>query len=665
MTRTSRAKVALALSLPAAMLVALPGLAQTSPAGSRGDVEWRHYAADRASSKYSAADQITIENVSKLEVAWSWDTPDAAIESQARAGDFKGTPLMVDGVLYVVTPYNLVAALDPTTGKQLWTFDPRAYEIASPAHGGFTHRGLELWQHETVTRLILATGAQQLVSIDPVTGEPDAGFGQNGFVDMRADVAEEARQRQTGLSSPPIVCGDTIVVGMIVSDFGTTQKMPAGHVRGYDVRTGERRWIFHTIPQEGEPGAETWEDESWRYSGNTNVWSMMSCDEELGYVYLPIGTPTSDIYGGHRLGDNLYAESLVALDARSGKKMWHFQAVHHGLWDYDFPCAPNLVDVEIDGQTVPMVAQVSKQGFTYVFHRETGEPIWPIEERATAPSTVPGERAAKTQPFPTRPPPFDLQGIGRNDLIDFTPELRAQAEKALEDFVLGPLFTPPVLVEDGGKKGTVMVPGMVGGANWGGAAVDPDSGVLFVPSQTRPSVAAVQPPAGRVQTDLRFMRTSSPIQGPGGLPVVKPPWSRITAIDLRSGEILWQVPHGDGPRDHPLLADLDLPRLGTYPISGLPPGWVMATRTLLFTAQAVPRDPAEPRGPAAGWVRAYDKSNGELLWEEKIEQDPRGAPMTYVHRGRQYLVVPTGGADATPRRLLAWALPNLSESSTR
>lgn len=631
----------------------------------RGDAQWRHYAADRASSKYSPADEIDASNVAALEVVWRWMTPDAGVETDAPFGNLKGTPLMANGVLYAVSSLNLVSALDPTTGEELWTYDPKAYELHTPTHGGFTQRGIEYWADGEEERILLVTGTQQLVSIDAKTGRPDPEFGDNGVVDMRDDVAPPGQLDRTGMNSPAIVCADTIMMGVTVDDFGLTQQMPAGDMRGYDVRTGEKKWVFHTVPEEGEPGVETWLEDSHRFSGNSNVWSWMSCDEELGYVYLPLGTPTSDYYGGHRPGDNLYAESLVALDADTGERRWHFQGVHHGIWDYDFPCAPNLVDLEIDGEIVPAIAQVSKQAFTYVLDRRTGEPLFPIEERSVAPSTVPGEVTSPTQPFPTRPPPFDRQGISEGDLIDLTPELREEALSMFRTGVGGPLFTPLIVTGAEGKVGTFQLPGVVGGANWGGAAVDPESGILFVPSQTRVYRMAVQKPTARQRSDRDYLPDLQGFAGPQGLPLVKPPWARVTAIDLARGEHLWQVPLGRGPHDHPALAGLDLPALGSWPVSGLVPGWPLVTKTLLFVLQSL-RPPGDVESRELfdsgtetsdrGLLMAFDKSTGELVAELTIKKTPGGGPMTYEVGGRQFVVVPVGQRNE-PQELIALALP--------
>jgi quinoprotein glucose dehydrogenase len=601
--------------------------------------------------------------VAQLDVAWRWKTPDRGITTEAPSGNLKGTPLEVGGVLYAVSSLNLVSALDAATGAELWTYDPHAYELHKPTHGGFTQRGLDYWTDGERARILLVTSVQELVSLDAATGKPDPAFGAGGMVDMRPDVAAPEDLPLTGMNSPAVVCADTVIVGMTVYDFGLTQKMPAGHVRGYDVRTGAKKWVFHTVPQDGEAGAETWLDESWRYSGNTNVWSWMSCDEETGWVYLPLGTPTSDYYGGHRPGDNLYGESLVALDARTGERKWHFQAVHHGLWDYDFPCAPNLVDIDVGGRTVKAVAQVSKQGFTYVFDRRTGQPLWPIEERAVAKSPVEKEWTAPTQPFPTRPPAFDRQGVTPDDLLDLTPELEQEALAVFSEVVGGPLFTPPILAGQDGKKGMVQLPGQAGGANWGGAAVDPETGILYVPSQTRLGTMSLVPPSERQRSDRDYLPQFVDIRGPQGLPLVKPPFSRVTAIDLRRGEIAWQVPLGEGPRNHPALAGLELGRLGTWPISGLVPGWPLVTKTLLFVAQAIPKDMADARGPAYGVLAAFDKATGALVWETRTDKSIGGSPMTYVVGGRQFVVVPVGQR-GEEQELVAFGLPAAAPSTT-
>jgi quinoprotein glucose dehydrogenase len=446
-------------------------------------------------------------------------------------------------------------------------------------------------------------------------------------------------------------------VGSIVFDAPTQTRMPPGHVRGYDVRTGRQKWIFHTIPQEGEFGVETWEDESWKEAGNTNVWSTISADDALGYVYLPLSTPTNDWYGGHRRGDNLFAESLVCLEADSGKRVWHFQAVHHGLWDFDFPCGPNLADITVDGRKIKAVAQVSKQGFCYVLDRVTGEPVWPIEERPVPQSNVSGEKTSPTQPFPTRPPAFERQGLTEDDLIDFTPELRAEALEILKQYKHGPIFTPPVVIGENGLKGTAQLPGPAGGANWGGAAYDPETSVLYVPSMTLPFLLGLSEPDAN-RSNFRYIRTGPfTVEGPQGLPLVKPPYGRITAIDLNRGEIVWQVPHGDGPRDHPAIKHLGLGRLGAAANGVLSNGGGVLTKGLFFVIQAeeAPKSPALRMGDA-GFLRAFDKTDGTLVWEKRIDSTPHGTPMTYMHQGKQYIVLAVGGL-RQKSELLAFALP--------
>jgi quinoprotein glucose dehydrogenase len=560
-------------------------------------------------------------------------------------------------MMYAVSSLNLVSAIDPATGEDKWTYDPKAYELHRPTHGGLNQRGIEYWSDGEKERILLVTSTQQLHSIDARTGETDPAFGENGVVDMRNDIATPEQIHLTGQNSPAIVCADTVMMGMTIQDFSMPLGMPAGHMRGYDVHTGEKKWVFHTVPQEGEPGVETWLEESWRFSGNTNVWSWMSCDDELGIVYLPLGTPTSDYYGGHRPGDNLYAESLVALDARTGEHLWHFQGVHHGIWDYDFPAAPNLIDLGIDGEVVPVIAQVSKQAFTYVFNRRTGEPLWTIEERPVEPSRVPGEILALTQPFPTKPPPFDRQGVTKDDLIDLTPELHEEALALFEKGYGGPLFTP--LIEEGadGKQGTLQLPGPAGDANWGGAAVDPETGILYVPSQTRLISMGVVKPGAREVTPRDYLPRLTRFAGPQGLPLVKPPWTRLSAIDLNRGEILWQVGLGDGPSDHPALEGLDLPPLGNWPVASLAPGWPLVTETLVFVLQAIPEPGVtDRRGPAKGVLFAFDKTTGERIAEISIDRAPGGGPMTYIADGRQYLVVPVGQRNQD-HELIAYALP--------
>ncbi len=656
----------LAASLAGAMFLTASACVQRPE---RANSEWHAVTGDSHSTKYSAADQITPDNIRDLALAWTWQVGDVEQPTGYRTQRFRATPLMVNGRLYLSTGLNLVVALDPGTGRLLWSYDPRAYDFPIPAdRNKLESRGVAYWAGDLDNdgRLVFATGTLQLLTLTLDSGQLYPEFGDQGIVDLSRGLGVEIDREQYNIKSPPTVCRDTVVVGAIVNDQGYTQTMSPGHVRGYDVRTGEMKWIFHTIPQEGEFGVETWEEGAWRYTGSTNVWSMMSCDEELGYVYLPIGTPTNDWYGGHRLGDNLFAESLVALEAETGNRVWHFQGVHHGVWDYDFPAPPNLVDITVDGRPIKAVAQLSKQAFTYVFDRVTGKPVWPIEERPVPQSTVPGERMSPTQPFPTRPPPFDRQGLAEDDLIDFTPALRTSALEIVRDFVLGPLFTPPIVAGENGKEGVIQVPGIMGGANWPGGAFDPESGILYVQSSTFPFVTALTP-GNPDESDLRYTfedwAREPPwprVPLPGGglsaeLPLVKPPYSRLTAIDLNSGEIVWQVPHGDGPREaiNELLGnDRDVGPLGLMSATAANASAPLVTKTLLFTTQ---RNPPVDRSAPTGVMRAFDKATGEMVWERMIGTEPDGAPMTYAFEGKQYFVFATGGGDH-PRELRAYAL---------
>jgi|TARA_B100002003_G_scaffold174385_1_gene162240 quinoprotein glucose dehydrogenase len=626
-----------------------------APAG-----EWRTFGADAANTKYSPLDQITADNFSDLEIAWRWTSVSTDVTSRnesIRPGQFKTTPLMIGGLVYASTALGQVAAVDAGTGETVWTYDPQAYEtLERPANLGWQHRGVAYWSDGDTNdaRIFIATHDLRLVALNASTGALYPDFGDGGTVDLSRSLDREIDPTRITHSSPVAIARDTVVVGSVVADRTSTKEAPPGHVRGFDARTGDMKWIFHTIPQGDEFGNDTWQDESWRYTGHTNVWSFMAVDNELGYVYLPIGTATNDWYGGQRRGNNLFAESIVCLDAETGARVWHFQAVHHGLWDYDFPTAPNLLDITVDGRDIKALAQVSKQAFTYVFDRATGEPVWPIEERPVPASTVAGEVASSTQPFPTRPAPFDRQGITVDDLIDFTPELRAEALELVERAQLASIFTPPTA---GGDRPTIQLPGDGGGANWPGAAVDPETGRLFVPSSTTPKVVELLEPAAPANVHWAPDYWSTGVPGPRGLPLVKPPYKRITAIDLNTGDHRWMTPHGDGPRDHPALRDLDLPPLGG---GGSHAGGPLVTKTLLVVNYGG-RD-MESTGEVSRTISAYDKDTGAHLGSVLLPAAPFGNPITYLHQGKQYIVVATGGggfrgAGGVPPQLIALSLP--------
>jgi quinoprotein glucose dehydrogenase len=606
--------------------------------------EWHHYAGDSGSTKYSPLDQIDRHNFSRLEVAWRWESADALLadKTDLRPGHFRGTPLMIDGVVYMPTGMSQVAALDPATGETLWLWDTKDYE-RTRVRGFVQIRGIEYWTDGTKKRVLIATRSRRLVSIDTETGRPDPDFGVEGMVDLDVGLPGDRNMRNLSHSAPVVVVADTIVVSSVINDFPLRNNNPPGHIRGYELQ-----WTFHSIPQEGEPFNETWEDDSWKKVGNTNVWSMMSADHELGYVYLPFGTPTNDYYGADRHGDNVFAESIVCLDARTGERVWHFQAVHHGVWDYDLASAPNLIDITVDGKAIAAVAVASKQGMVYVFDRRTGEPVWPIVE---APvdyhSPVPGERLSKTQPFPTRPPPFETLGIDYDDLIDFTPELRAEALEVIRDYVIGPLFTPPIIHGEDGKLAYLQAPGPGGGANWPGASVDPETGILYVPSLLRPGAISLSAP-DPARSDWRYSINRRPTPTVQGLPLLKPPYRRITAIDLNRGEHVWQSPLGEGPRNHPAIRHLDLGRLGTPPQDGIvAEGGVLVTKTLLVTIEPIV-DELGDRSANGSFLDAYDKATGELLAQIEVDRNLHGSPMTYQHEGRQYILVAGGGENPGP-----------------
>ena len=647
-----------------AALIALAACAGPSRvAEPRLDSDWLHYGGNLASWKYSPLDQIDRDNVGSLQVVWRRGAVDPALMAMRPdappPGSLRSTPLKVGPVLYTSNAWGLVEAFDAGTGETIWAQRPD--EEATAGRGG-GKRGVAYWENGE-DRRILAISGEHLVALDSDSGALVPGFGESGRVDLSEGIGPpRVRYRWTGV---PLVVGDVVIVGSSMTDDPPVQRQPPGDVRAFHARTGEPLWTFHVVPREGESGIETWEDESWRYSGHANLWTLMSADPELGYVYLPLSSPTSDMYGGHRLGDNLYGQSLVCVEAETGRRVWHQQLVHHGLWDYDLPAAPVLADIVVDGEPVEAVVQLTKQAFAFVFDRVTGEPVWPIEERPVPGSTVPGERTSPTQPFPTRPPPFDRQGIEVDDLIDFTPELRAEALEIAERYVVGPMFTPPsVRGEDPGDTlGTLQLPGSQGGADVQGAAYDPETGWLYVPSITVPFAADLVPgDPGR--TDLRYRRgTRQWVPGPQGLPLLKPPYGRITAIDLNRGEHVWMVANGDGPLDHPLLAGLDLPPLGS-PGRAAP----LVTRTLLFSGEGssgrggggnrLPEGMSPNLLPGGGEnvLRAFDKKSGEVVWRYDLGARTTGAPMTYLHEGRQYLVVAVGGPEVVPG-LVALALP--------
>lgn len=663
--------------------------------------EWMSYAGDIGGSKYSPLDQIDATNFGDLEIAWQWglvdrmvsrtttsggewraplevivadlvaDTPNLYRISHApRYTGFQATPLMVGGVLYFNTPLSQGVAVDAVTGETRWVVNPKSYEEGTTSMTGtFRQRGVAYWTDgENDERIFWGTGNGYLMCADARTGIPCADFGEQGSVDAMVDLPRAAREERDYLNamlysihSPPIVVRNKVIHGSQIADRRITKEAIPGWVRAWDVRTGEHSWDFHTVPASAdEYGVDTWLNGSWRYSGNANVWSMLAGDNELGHVYLPTGTTTNDFYGGDRLGDNLFSETLIAVDVETGERIWHFQAVHHGLWDYDFPTHPNLVDITVDGRAIKAITQVSKQGFVYTFDRVTGEPVWPIEERPVPQETnLPGEVPSLTQPFPTKPAPFDYQGVTLEDLVDFTPRVRQMAVDAVDGYRLGPLFTPPTRAVEGGVQGTLMRPPDNGAAGWAGAAVDPVTGMLYVPSRNNAVVIPLYAPDAALGSSVPFThgapeterlararegRRAGP-QMPQGLPLVKPPYSRITAIDMNTGDHEWMVPLGDGDRyrNHPLLRELNLPPLGDGVING-----PLLTSTLLITALTTGSSNDGPR------LVAYDKNTGEILGAVDLPAGAIGTPMTYMVDDKQYIALTVGGS---PPQLIALQLP--------
>lgn len=616
-------------------------------------VEWRAYNGNYASTRYSPLDQINKDTVKSLHVVWRQSlTPDVPREAKAPppSSNNETTPLMVGGLVYYSTGTGGVAALDAATGKVVWNRDPVTVGDAASADdparraGGAT-RALSYYADGGDGRIIALTGGQYLAALNARTGKPIADFGVNGRIDLRK--GQDSGTTFSWRTGPTVIVRGVVIIGSVVNDINAARGVQLktaqrGDVRGIDARTGKQLWIWHSIPQAGEAGNETWLDQSWKYTGHTNVWGAMSADEDLGLVYLPETTPTNDWYGGKRPGNDLFAESIVALDAKTGKRVWHFQGVHHGLWDYDFPCAPVLVDITVNGKKIKALAQPSKQAYLYVLDRTTGKPVWPIVERPAPKGDAPGEWYSPTQPVPLdahgKPFAYDQQGVSVDDLINFTPELRAEAVKMLESYAYGPMFYPIVVQGEGrgaGKKGSIHMPGSYGGTNWPGAAFDPETGTLYVPSSHTPVVASLVPAPAGSDTGLTRQRYE-PLRGPRGLPMFKPPYGRLVAIDLNKGEIKWTVANGDGPRDNPALKGLDLPPLGV-------PGRVgpLVTKSLVFMGEGFPQDPPGSGGKV---FRAFDKATGAVVSEMTLDGAVTGVPMTYAWRGRQYIVVPIGFA---------------------
>ncbi len=650
---------------------------QSSPMPSTKNGEWPYYTADLRGSKYSPLDQINASNFSKLEVAWRFKTDNLGPRPETK---LEGTPLMVKGMLYATGgTRRSVVALNPTTGELKWVYSMDEGERATRwAPRQLSGRGLSYWTDgKGDERILYVTTGYRLVSLNAKTGQPSPGFGKDGVVDLKVGVLINGKQAdleksEIGLHSTPTVVNDMVIVGSSMFEglgytYSTNVK---GLVRAFDVRTGKQIWRFDTMPGPGEPGHETWEDGSWDYTGNTGVWTQITADPEAGLVYLPVESPTIDEYGGNRKGDNLYAESLVAVDLKTGKKKWHFQFVHHPIWDHDMSSAPLLIDTTVEGKPRKLVAVPSKQGWLYVFDRITGTPIWPIEERPVPQTTMLGEKTAPTQPFVTKPPAYSRTHVAESDLIDFTPELRAQALKNLKKFRWEQTpYVPPTGPESPELLGAINIANTSGGTNWPGAGFDPETGIFYTQAgnsavtighydneefeKVRADRKGPRLPRWEAEPDYGLKRETINFggregrkvlgEGLGGLPIVKPPYGVLAAIDLKDGSLKFQVPHGDTPdpvRNNPLLKGMDIGKTGQGGSVG-----VLITKTLVIAG-----DPqfTAPEGRARGaMLRAYDKNTGEQVGEVLLPAPVVGHPMTYSIDGRQYIVVGVSGGNYT------------------
>jgi quinoprotein glucose dehydrogenase len=671
---------------------AQPGLSGTST----GD--WPSYAGDLSNYRYSPLDQIGAANFSKLEVAWRFKT-----DSLGTRPEFKleGTPVVVNGVLYATAgTRRSVVALNAATGELLWIHGEHEGARAAAAARQLSGRGLAYWTDgKGDDRILYVTPGYRLVCLDAKTGAPVKSFGTAGLVDMKTFAVYgtgqpiDLEQGEIGLHATPAVTrSGVVIVGSAFREGNApkTHNNTKGLVLAFDVHTGKKLWQFNTIPRPGEPGNETWLNESWATNGNAGVWTQIAVDEQLGLVYLPVETPTSDYYGGQRPGGNLFAETLVCVDLKTGKIKWHFQLVHHPIWDYDISSAPMLADITVNGRAIKAVIQPTKQCWLFVFDRVTGQPVWPIEERAVPQSDVPGEKTSPTQPFPTKPPAYARQGVSLADLIDFTPELHAEAVKVAEQYRLGPMYTPPAESKAGGPIATLVLPSPAGGTNWPGAAYDPETHIAYAYAQDTITALGLVRPPNKELTDMDFIMGRAgqtfrsggraPSEGSGadivvpaapaggaragggggggggfgvrGLPLLKPPYGHISAINMDKGEIVWQVPNGETPdfiRNNPALKGLDIPNTGQ-------PGYdtgTLVTKTLVIQGDTQMTSITHPRG---AMLRAYDKATGKELGAVLMPAPQTGSPMTYSVNGKQYIVVAVSGGSFSGE-YLAFSLP--------
>jgi quinoprotein glucose dehydrogenase len=655
--------------------------------------EWRTYGADLGNSRYAPLDQIGAANFNDLEVAWRFKTDALGPRPEYQ---LEATPLMIGGILYSTAgTRRAVVALDAVTGEMIWMHSEREGPRGAAAPRQLSGRGLAYWTDGAGdARILYVTPGYRLVALDAKTGVLVERFGEHGIVDLKKDDDQDIDlvNGEVGLHATPVVARDVVIVGAAHRSGGVprSRQNVKGYVRGFDVRTGKRLWIFHTIPGPGEVGNDSWEKDSWSYTGNAGVWAQISVDEQLGLAYLPVELPTGDYYGGHRPGNGLFGETIVAVDLKTGVRKWHYQLVHHGIWDMDIPCAPLLVDITVNNRAVKALAQPTKQAFLYVLDRVTGEPVWPIDEKPVAKGDVPGEWYAPMQPFPTKPPAYDRQGVSADDLIDFTPELHEEALKLVAKYRIGPIFTPPTVSKIEGPLGTLILPSATGGTNWAGGSYDPETHTAYLYSQTNIGPLGLVKPSdpkidfawvqGSAATGMRTTlgsgggagadapsesranaRPPAAAEGGGesggglsvrGLPLVKPPYGRITAIDLDKGEITWQIAHGETPdniKSNAALKGLTIPRTGQPGIIG-----TLVTKTLVIAGES--RVTTTANGRRGAMLRAYDKKTGAEVGAVYMPAPQSGSPMTYMLNGRQYLVVAISGGNYSGE-LVAFRLP--------
>ena len=666
----------------------MPTSAQVGKGTQNG--EWTTFGGDLASTRYAPLDQINAQNFNKLEVAWRFSTANLGPRQEF---NFQATPLMVKGVLFFTAGTRRAAvAVNAETGEMLWMHSENEGKRGESAPRQLSGRGLSYWSDgKGDDRIIYVTPGYRLVALNAKTGALITAFGTNGVVDLKLDDDQpvDLETGEIGLHATPIIAKDVVIVGAAHLPGGApaSKTHVKGYVRGFDVRTGKRLWIFHTIPRPGEEGNNTWENDSWAYTGNAGVWSQMTVDEDQSLVFLPVELPTGDYYGGNRPGSGLFGESLVALDIKTGKKKWHYQLVHHGMWDMDIPAAPILADITVNGKLIKAIAQPTKQSWLYVLDRTTGQPVWPIEERPVPKGDVPGEWYSPTQPFVTKPPAYDVQGFSIDDLIDFTPELRAQATEAVKSYKIGPIFTPPVVSKWPGPLATLLVPSATGGANWEGGSLDPETNMFYIFTNTNPSPLGLVPedPAkgdfGYAQGQARDPNAAAPAGrggggggggeggGPGltvqGLPIMKPPYGRITAIDLNKGDLIWQIPHGDtadNVKNNPALKGVKIQvktadgqvfdRTGRQGRIG-----VLTTKTLVIAGEG--GFATQPDGRRGAMLRAYDKATGKDVGAVYMPAPATGSPITFMLNGKQYISIAVAG-NGFGAEMITYRLPGNS-----